>query len=308
MPPQPTAEFDSDDLTQWLSVQNIGDLDGRCSHTWCRQNATEGWRVMLPKLVEFYEFAHSHAREIFRDGVGLSLDPVDAGIVDYPRSMPLDSKMGFFGEGFCGLLAKVLELIGRRTWDIPMFLFPLHQAAEEHLFRLIYGDPVPQSIPGRTGNDFLAFCLNNSGRIEAILVGEAKCHQTFNLTESRNALQKLRAEGDVPVSLPQLKRLLEDSNDAGRFDSTIEQIETLLLRAHDEPTEVIPRVDLFVYIYGAPGVVNYIEPRITCPLEADMPDSNRYLHIAEIHVPNVRALVSSLYDNLYVREVHHAVA
>jgi hypothetical protein len=142
--------------------------------------------------------------------------------------MPLKAKKGFFGEALCGMFTEAIEIAGEDEWIVPAFLFRLHREAEEHLFRLVMKEKVPKDIPGRTGSDFVAIAMGGDGQITKFLSGEAKCHDAFNITKCRKFLKELSDEGPVPVSLPQLIRILEDQ-DEGHLGEIIAAIDDVFL-------------------------------------------------------------------------------
>lgn len=289
--------MDRAELEDWFGISHAGDLDGTYRHTWCRQAERGRWYRHLPNLIAYLERAHEDARQLFQSSFGLDLDPVAPrhGRPSYPSDLPLKTKKGYFGEALCGMMAEGIEIIGRDRWVVPAFLFRLHQEAEEYLFRLVLGAKVPRDIPGRTGSDFVALCLGEDGQIRKFLVGEAKCHEVFNATKCKEALAKLGDEGPTPVSLPQLKRIVQDRGGEGS-DRVIAAIENVIFH---QRFDSIPRTNLFLYLFDRPGVATYDSVRITeevrdagykCPMP---------LHVFEVWIPDGSELVRTAYDRVY---------
>jgi hypothetical protein len=293
-----------DHFTAWFSAPLLdGDLDGRFAHTRLIQLSANGWECVREELISYIERAHQDAREFFCTEWCLSLDPFGSEVpaVVYPGSLPQDTLLGYFGEAFCGMIAEGQELIGRRTWTVPVFLFRLHNQAGEHLHRLIFGERVPKSIMGRTGSDFIGLCLDEERRVVALLVGEAKCQATLNITVAKKALKDLGEQAATPVSLGQLRTVLRSLPGDG-WNETVRSIEEILLTR-----SAVERTDLFVYIFEDPGVVNYSAPRLPQSVVASEHGLRRRIQVAEVQIPDLRRLVSTIYTSAYQpREVHSA--
>lgn len=251
---------------------------------------------MRPTVLAYFEQAHADARQCFCAALGLSLDPrVIKPAVDYPASLPIQTKKGYFGEVFCGILAEGGKVAGEKKWTVPIFLFRLHQQAEEFLFRLITGEAVADQIPGRTGSDCLALALDTGGEIEAILAAEAKCYEKFNITKAHEALCDLGSQAAVPVSLPQLKRLLMEIG-RERYEPTILALERIISSARQP---IVPRRDLMVFIFEDPAVQQYTTPRISVADVAAHHGNGRPLQVVEVHLPGAESLIKRLYEDLY---------
>jgi hypothetical protein len=288
------------ELEQWLNVTHTADAETERRHTWCRQVAKGQWRKHLPSIVSYLEKAHADAREYFHSVIGLSLDPVLTSRKEpaYPQDMPLKTKKGFFGEALCGMFTEAMEIGGESEWLVPTFLFRMHREAEEHLFRLVMKEKVPVDIPGRTGSDFIAIAIGKNGTIRRFLSGEAKCHETFNITKCKEFLKEIGEEGVMPVSVPQLLRILQDQTDK-KFAVIIAALEGIFLA---KQYANVPKTNLFLYLYDKPGVVNYETPRITNELTAESYNSTVRLHVLEVCIPDGTELVETVYGSLYQGE------
>ena len=277
------------------------DPKGACRHTWCMQREPGQWKGYLPKLVRYLEDAHADARTCFLASLGLNLDPLGGESPVYPRDLPHDTKRGYFGEALCGIIATEMDIIGDDRWIVPAFLFRFHEEARLYLTRLVIGEGIGESITGGTGSDFIALCLNDKGSISKYLVGEAKCHKTFNVTKCGKALNKLGKEASTPVSLPQLGEILKDI-DPNANASLIASIDDIFI---NQRFGSIPRVDLFLYAFDDAGVQRYDSVRITEELRQKHYQSNRKLHVFEVHIPDGAELVTDAYNGMY-REVDRA--
>jgi hypothetical protein len=285
------------ELERWFTVSHSADVNGAYRHTWCRQTEAGQWKKHLPSIVGYLERAHADARDYFHSTIHLSLDPVpsERKQPSYPHDMPLKAKKGFFGEALCGMFTEAMDIVGGESWIVPAFLFRLHREAAEHLFRLVMKEKVPKDIPGRTGTDFIAIAMGKDGRIKRFLSGEAKCHEIFNITQCKQFLKEIAEEGDVPVSLPQLVRILEDQ-DQGQLTEIIAAIDDLFLTKNFKK---IPKSNLFLYIFDKPGVASYQTARITDELKTTSYISSVPLHIFEVCIPDGTELVETAYDRLY---------
>lgn len=254
------------------------------------------WRNLRPTIAQYLEWAHADARRIFHDSLGITLDPRGGWTpVEYPGSLPLMTRKGYFGEVFCGILAEAGQVHADDEWIVPIFLFRLHTQAEEYLMRLITGEQAAGTIVGRTGSDNLALSLNGDGTVKAILGAEAKCYEDFNTTKARKALADLGAQAAVPVSLGQLKRLLAEI-DPERFEATILDLERIIKHAR-QPT--VPRHDLLVLIFEDPKIKDYSAPRISVAEKTANYAGGRPLQVVEVHLPGAGALIEELYACLY---------
>jgi hypothetical protein len=171
----------------------------------------------------------------------------------------------------------------------------LHREAEEYLFRLVMGEDVSGDIPGRTGSDFVALSFGRDGKLRKFLVGEAKCHEVFNATKCRAALAKLGGEGPAPVSLPQLKRIVQEQG-GEEMARIVAAIEEVIFR---QQFDSIPRTNLFLYLFDRPGVVAYESARITDELKDSGYNCPVPLHVFEVWIPDGSDLVRAAYDRVY---------
>ena len=292
--PKPT--FGSTDFDNWFETVRTDDAAGNYVNFRLRARDAARWQNLRPTIAHYLEWAHADARRIFHDALGITLDPRGGRPpVEYPGSLPLMTRKGYFGEVFCGILAEAGQVHADDEWMVPIFLFRLHTQAEEYLMRLITGEPAGGAIVGRTGSDNLALSLNGNGTVKAILGGEAKCYEAFNVTKAREALTDLGAQAAVPVSLGQLKRLLAEIDPEG-FEATILDLEKIIKNARQS---TVPRHDLLVLIFEDPKIKTYDAPRIGAAEKKASYVAKRPLHVVEVHLPGAGALIEELYAGLY---------
>lgn len=141
------------------------------------------------------------------------------------------------------MIAENYEPHGR-TWVVPAFLFRGHLAAQQDLEkRRQLGGPA-RPIPGRTGDDALAFQIDDDGALVAWLWGEAKCTHDHNAGLISGGHEQLSVARRVPVDLAQMIEVLSDSPSPAN-ERWIASLRELMFSA-DPP----PRLDLFVYVCG----------------------------------------------------------
>lgn len=254
---------------------------------------------LINELTPFYELAHKDAREKFNDVYGISLAPfnIHSPELSYPHSLSPQTKNGFFGEVFCAIVASRFRIHLSPNWRIPAFLFRHHQTAGEYLHRLGEGAPSNPSQIGRTGDDFLALTFDEHYRITNCLVSESKCHATFNVTHANEVFTKISSESINPTSLGQLKDILRDQNSIESLQM-ISGIDQILFRRQNPALH--QRVDLFLYTFETPNVVQYPPTRFSQTQKSSLYTANRKLQTVELHFPNVMSFIEDLYNNLYV--------
>lgn len=255
--------------------------------------------LLQQNLKNFYEIAHADARIKFNDMFGLSLDPlsvIESSVPSYPHSLPADAIKGLFGEVFCALISKSLQIIGHPNWKIVGFLFRYHNVAGEYLYRLGQGEDPGQRITGRTGSDSISVMLDLNNEIISFLVCESKCHQTFSLTVSNDVFTDLSNETTNPVSLGQLKDIIKDSTITNK-PNILKSIDDIIFQS-----KIVNRVDMFLYAFEDPGVITY-NPPIRMPSNKPTNYSTtRDLQTIELHFPGMMDFIKHLYASLYTHD------
>lgn len=195
--------------------------------------------------------AHRDAGERLNALMAISLDPMDPGVetaaqqLKYPDALGTTTLQGYLGEVFAGLIVENFDP-HEQTWLVPAFLFRTHSAAAQALERRrqLGGPATP--IPGRTGDDALAFVKDADGRIAAWLYGEAKCTHDHAAALINAGHKQLSAAFYRPVDLTALIDILQSKPDA-ESAAWVDALRLLLfVSAADAP----PRFDMFVYLCG----------------------------------------------------------
>jgi hypothetical protein len=267
-------------------------------------------------LREAIELINGDIRARLRLVHAISLDPFgDEPIIDpargYPEFLDFNTLKGYFGEVMSGLLAITFGSHDIHKWEIPAFLLRFHEAAFQYLERqqqehpdadpnLDVIDEQPR-IPGRTGDDCLAFQRDSNGHIIRVLCCEAKCtigHASAHIT---HAHEKASEATWKPVDLRLLIELLMDYD----HPTAIAWRHALLqLRFATVPPAGYERCDFVCYICGR----SPIQARAWMPVGGPHPayTARRRLEAVEVCLPEIRDLVLAVYRAV-APEHHEAV-
>lgn len=251
--------------------------------------------VVLDELVAYVRQAHEDSRNHLRAAFGQdSLDPLGEELpfaLDmFPAMLDLTTLKGYFGEVWAGIVAEHFEPHETPEWQVPAFLFRAHVAAFQELERIFQGE-LPRRIPGRSGNDGLAFTLGDDGTITRVMVCEAKCTEDHRTDLIADAHSQVSDRTPYGVDLVQLIHILQDSSrpDAPRWIAA-------LRRLLNGRSPAIPRYDLVVYVCGRSPSSN----GRTTWIDATKPHSNytakRHLQATEIQLTNVEDFVRQVYE------------
>jgi hypothetical protein len=241
-------------IQAWLDATRS--VNGSYRHLRLSENR-EARAEALEELSRLVREAHADARLHWERLRGLSLDPLDpaagrdTAMPAYPDSLHTITLQGYLGEVLAGLIAENFEPHAIQ-WYVPAFLFPTHAAAFQALERRRQLGGPAKRIPGRTGDDALAFSLDDEGTVRKWLWGEAKCTHDHNTTLIRDGHVQLSASFYLPVDLSLLVETLERRDDT-ESRAWAERLRLLLLQdAESAP----PRYDMFVYVCGRGPVQN----------------------------------------------------
>jgi hypothetical protein len=250
-------------------------------------------RDFIEELTIYVQKAHEDAKPYLRKVTEISLDPLGEpskhNIADgYPERLHMQTLKGYLGEVFAGLVAEYCSPFGVNSWKVPAFLFRFHDVAFQHLEFIRQTGSQAHPIPGRTGDDCLAFQLDNQGQIVRSLYCEAKCTPTHHTNMVIEAHEKVSTAEIVDV--PQLIRILQDSSDpdAAQWVDALRQLRLRLPVPDDE------RYDLVSYVCSPPKRRNN-----WARLPTDKPHpqytASRRLEAVEIHLPDVESVIREVY-------------
>ncbi len=167
----------------------------------------------LPEeLITYFKDAHKQAQKKYIDKINeFNLDPLKQPPI-YTAVLPLKTLQGYLGEVFGGLIA-VTQRPFNLDWEIPVHLFSFHDTVFDWLDMYLQNAETSAEIPGRTGDDNLAFVRNDNKEIIAVLFIEAKCTLSHNANLINDAHSKLSKSNIIPVSRDKIKQLLIEKGD-----------------------------------------------------------------------------------------------
>jgi hypothetical protein len=267
-------------LREWLDASRTA--NGSYRHLRLRE-VSEARERALEDLARLAREAHADAWLHWEKLRGVSLDPLNrAGDADtdmpaYPDSLHTITLQGYLGELLAGLVAENFRP-HEIEWCVPAFLFATHIAAFQALERRRQLGGPARRVPGRTGDDALAFLTDADGAVTAWLWGEAKCTHDHDTSLIRDGHVQLSAPYYLPVDLSQLIEVLERKSDP-ESDAWATRLRLLLLL---EEGSAPPRYDMLVYVCGRSPVQrsNWL------PIDAPPPDytAGRPLEAVEVHL------------------------
>jgi hypothetical protein len=285
-------------LSSWLSSSVTESVDKRYRHQLLKEK-TEYRSAMVVELKALVQIAHQDAICHLRRVAGISLDPLRPKVIDptigYPRQLDAITLKGYFGEIFAGMIAENCSPFGEDAWEIPAFLFRFHNVAFDQLERWHQAKTDPGIIPGRTGDDCLAFKRDEQGRIIRSLVCEAKCTKDHRSKLIEEAHEKVSEANSNPVNLRLVIEILMDRNDP----ISLQWVEGLRRLWLDESNTDCERYDLVSYVCGQHPIRNP-----SGWIAADKPHAaytaGRRLEAVEVHLDKVDDLI----DEVYGRKVY----
>jgi hypothetical protein len=276
----------------WLTSAVSQTINGRYRHQILTESLPQR-DALIDGLVRYVKAAHDDALRRLRHLAGISLDPFaptpkgDPGDL-YPHRLHLTVLQGAFGEIFAGIVAEHFAPFGEDGWEVPAYLFRTHSVAFEQLEASFQTGNPPKQVPGRTGDDCLAFQRDASRQIVKTLYCEAKCTIDHNASMIAEAHEKVSSS--PVVNLLQIVEILEDRGDP----TSLAWIEPLRqLRIQNAPAGH-ERCDLVSYICGRLPRRNATWIGTEQPHEAYK--ANRRLEVVEVHLHDVESMVRTVYD------------
>lgn len=274
---------------------------------------------LLSTLREYFESAHLDARNNFHSFMGISLHPDDnekKSEASYPSSLHLTTLKGFFGEVLAGLLAEGYELVGRKKWKVPVFLFRFHDDAKKYLYTLVRDPNQERQTIGRLGTDFIGISIDDDGNVDSLISGEAKWRKQLSQSSIDNVMLgpkekgkqervkgkgvwfELNKEVNPPNGLRELQIALKEIDPEGYAQAILSMDKQL--SAFD--ANVVPKTDLVV-IVGEAAKKRIKGDRLI--VHDKIPKAylaNNDLQVVEIVLSNGEALIKDLYASLWVED------
>lgn len=249
---------------------------------------------------EALEDARTRIRKGFEDNLSPFSNPVDDPAEHYPAMLNRITLQGYLGETLAGLAVEHFGAFGKRDWHVPAFLFRFHDQEFQHLDlineRFLMGeahdpDAVAEKRPGRTGDDALAFRIDETGKITHVLALEAKCLARNNSAIIANAHEKLAAGNRRPSGIRELITLLSDyeTNEAQAWVAR-------LLDLYRDGFRSAKRRDGLAYTVGN-SPVRPTTRESWLPVDAPHPSytADRRFDAMEFQLDDLEGLVDALY-------------
>jgi len=238
--------MDRKKLSNWLRHTLVGtNSDNSYRHCLLKENLAQRSEI-TEELRQYVQEAHEDARRHLRELAGYTLNPFeDYGADDpakgYPETLHIITLQGYFGEIFAAIIAQHFSPFEVNNWEVPAFLFRFHVVELQHIEAINQIGGEVKRRPGRTGDDFLAFQRDGSGKIVRVLYGEAKCtadHDTEMIAEA------YKKAGESPiVDFLRIIDILREKNDP----SAEQWIDAIRRARYDAQYE---RYDLVSYVCG----------------------------------------------------------
>lgn len=255
---------------------------------------------LLSYFDEAFDDARRRIRAGFEDDLSPFNDPARDPAANYPALLHRVTLQGYLGETLAVVAVEHWGAHGHTDWVVPAFLFRLHDQEFQHLEsineRLRAGgtydpDVIREQRPGRTGDDALAFRINEQGVITDVLTLEGKCLAQNSPEKIQDAHAKLAAGGLRPSGVRELINLLQeyDTPQAQRWQQA-------LLQLWHDGYRVAVRSDGVSYVCGR--VPSRPVGRITwMPHDAPHPAYTivRNLEGMEFQFPDLKGVVDVLY-------------
>lgn len=283
-------------LNLWLEVTRTSHPAPPYEHVLAKERPGGRAHVQVA-LQQICSAAHQDARENLRRLAGPTLDPLQVDdpahdpAAGYPHILALSDLQGFIGEILAGLFAENLPPGGQDGWKVPAFLFRFHPEAFRRLPYFTGLDDQPAQVPGRTGDDCLAFKRDAQGVIIAMLACEAKCTLTHSSTLLNEAHAKAAQQRARSLDILLLIDVLNDHNDA----ASTAWCNALRILSRERREDAI-RSDQITYVCGQSPVASrtrtsWVDPRTRSAHYT----ARRSLQCIELHLDGVEAFIRSNY-------------
>ncbi len=213
--------------------------------------------------------------------------PARKFISSYPSTCHQSVLKGYFGELLAGLLAEESSPLGIPDWIVPAFLFRFDLPALGFMDRWLQTGERPTALPGRSGDDCLAFKVGDDDLISHILVCESKCTSDHRPSAISDAHEEVSEPNLRPTSIPQLIEILKERTSDRQAQVWVHRLRLVFL---DEGYE---RCDFVCYVCGRSPVIG------SCWIDKQKPHpkyvGKRRLEAVEAHLTDVNALIDAVY-------------
>lgn len=222
-------------LNAWLVNQPLNSNHPRYRLRVWRENREELPAIqaeLIAYIDEALDDARIRIRRGFEDNLSPFRDEMGDPAANYPELLHRVTLQGYLGETLAVLAVEHWGAHSHTDWSVPAFLFRFHDQEFQHLEAInerlqegeTYNPDEPAELrPGRTGDDGLAFRINNLNSITDILTLEAKCLTQNSARKIEDAHQKLSSTGLRPSGVRELINLLDeyDTAEAQRWQEAL---------------------------------------------------------------------------------------
>lgn len=287
-----------ENMPTWLSTNKLSENTKKKYRHRILKEDIANRPLALEELKKIVNIAHDDARLRLRNAFDNTLDPLlgeGESSYDpaegYPHIFDMKTLKGYFGEIFSGLIVENYAPFGDERWKVPVFSFRYHEIAFDQLEMMMQTGEKINTIPGRTGDDCLAFVLEDD-QIIKILFCEAKCTAASHESMISSAHEKISGTNIIPVEIRRMIELLRDYDG----DEVLKWRKALWkLRVKDEIQEN-QRFDLVSYVCGKSPVRPVTRTSWIPSQEPHKSYSvNRSLEAVEVHLNDVEGIIREVY-------------
>lgn len=237
-------------MHSWMASKSSPVQEHSYTHLLLQEKSNERNRI-IQELAAYVNAAHEPAKRHMRKLISDSLHPFKlAPEVDpadgYPEALGPITLQGYFGEIFSGIVAENYKHFGSNSWEVPAYIFQTHAVAFEQLELAKQTGHKVKEVPGRTGDDCLAFEMDADGKILRFMVCEAKCTRNHDAKLIQDNHEKLSLPNLRPISLLRVKEALKDLDNDLYTNKWIDALTQLYLGNFVNKQ----RCDLSCYICG----------------------------------------------------------
>ncbi len=291
--------MDRQQLNEWLEQSLSESNQYSYTHRLLKEKP-EQRTLILQHLRKYVEKAHNDAIKYLRRPAEISLDPLGQTIFDpaegYPEKLPAKTLKGYLGEVIAGLIAENFVHFNEDGWKVPVYSFRFHQTAFDYLDTIRQTGESPCDIPGRTGDDTVAFLRKDDGSIGKALVCESKCTKDYKTDKCAEAHKKASDLRPKPVEIRRLLEILRDYSD----DDSKEWKEALQTLFFENIQSDYERCDLVSYTCGKSPVrrqtwIDNAHPHPDYKVK-------RKLETVELHLNGLDEFVKLIYGVEYLND------
>lgn len=250
------------------------------------------------ELSTYIKHAHSGPIERLRSILNNSLHPLKINTKSdpafgYPEKLNIKVLQGFFGDILAGIILENNTILGESEWQVPVHLFRSHDVLFSQLEEIKQNDNWSKNIPGRPGDDNLAFKLDEHGKIISWAYCEAKCTGSHDSQLINDCFTKLsKSSVNIPVDLLRLIEALKDYDDDQYSKKWANSLSEFYTSYYDKSIKTT-RLDFGLYAYSQKPKRN--NTWIPANQKHSSYKSRRPLVAVEVFIENIIEKIKDLY-------------